>query len=64
MNHDIIVKGNFKDARLAVIKNTVKIFEECIEQHPDKKPTCDQILYVRDIKFLLHLKEQPNDRQA
>ena len=57
-NHTIISKGKIEDAILNTIRKTVIIFEDCIKMYPSQKPTCDQILYIRDVKYLLALIEK------
>lgn len=52
----IIVKApNITQAYLQTIRETIRIFKDCIEAYPDKKPTCNQEQYVRDVEFLLRL---------
>jgi hypothetical protein len=47
----IAVKGTYEESMFQVIKETVKIFKECINK--DIRSTCNQTQYVKDVEFLL-----------
>ena len=54
--YNIIVKADsYEVAYLRTIKQTIQIFEECITEFPNTKPTCNQEQYVKDVRFLLGL---------